>query len=169
MKNTFLISKICSNLPPTSWSSNGNENLLNFNKNIDFQAYVFTDAPQIIGVEMNEEFCKLQNDTIRKYKMTDRIEVVNKKIEECKDLVESADVIVFNNALEFYVPDNVSIEIWCFLKEHIKPNALLVTRPHLKAIFKNLKSDLLVEEKWVEPCKVEDEDETHSIGVYKVR
>ncbi len=36
---------------------------------------MFTDAKKLIGVEMNDYFCKLQTEMVRKHRLQDRIEV----------------------------------------------------------------------------------------------
>ena len=41
----------------------------------DSQAYYFSDAQQIVGVEMNSELCELQNNVVDKYQMQDKIKV----------------------------------------------------------------------------------------------
>lgn len=40
-----------------------------------YSGYLFTRASKLIGVELNEWFCKLQQDMVNKYKMGDRVEV----------------------------------------------------------------------------------------------
>ncbi|XP_058801818.1 uncharacterized protein LOC131674805 [Phymastichus coffea] len=122
-----------------------------------YGAYVLTDASQIIGVEMNEDLCKLQREIIEKYKMQDRIEVMCKKIEESDDVVKSADVIVINNAFEFYVTDEKQVEIWQFLKSNIKSKCILVTRPHLETTFENLDTGINLKT-WVKPYRLNGEE-----------
>lgn len=106
---------------------------------------------------MNEDLCKLQNDIIKKYEMQDRTEVLCKKIEDSKDIVKSADVILINNAFEFYVSDEKQIEIWQFLRHNIKSKSILVTRPHLETTFKNLNTAIDLQS-WVKPYRLNDEE-----------
>lgn len=40
-----------------------------------FQGYLFSSASQLIGLEISEEFVKLQNEIVEKYQMADRIKV----------------------------------------------------------------------------------------------
>ena len=42
---------------------------------VSAQGHVFSSASQLIGLELSEEFVKLQNDIMQKYKLTDRIKV----------------------------------------------------------------------------------------------
>ncbi|XP_011504865.1 PREDICTED: uncharacterized protein LOC105367779 [Ceratosolen solmsi marchali] len=115
-----------------------------------YGAYVFTDASRIIGVEMNEDLCKLQKDIVSKYNMEDRIEVLHKRIEEAEDIVQLADVIIINNPFEFYVSENEHIQIWQFLRRHIKRETILITCPHLETIFKSLNTQIHLSN-WVKP------------------
>ncbi|KAK1124941.1 hypothetical protein K0M31_006286 [Melipona bicolor] len=118
-----------------------------------YGAHVFTSAEKIIGVEMNEECCQLQRDIINKYNMNDRIKIVNKRIEECPEIVQTSDVIIVNNPFEFYVSESVHKEIWKFLISNIQSRTILVTKPSIETIFKNLKIDSA--NKWVKFYKSE--------------
>jgi hypothetical protein len=42
---------------------------------ISFQGYLFSSAEKIIGIEIDVNFCQLQQRMIEKYNMTDRINV----------------------------------------------------------------------------------------------
>lgn len=88
---------------------------------------------------MNKEHCLLQHDIVNKYNMDDRIEIVNNRIEECPEIVQASDVIVMNNPFEFYVSESVHREIWKFLIANIQSRTILVTKPSIETIFKNLK------------------------------
>jgi len=118
---------------------------------------VYTDAKRIIGVEMNEEFCNLQNETVCKFKMDDRIAILHKRIEEVPEIIKQSDVIIINNAFEFYLSRDVQIDIWKFLRTAIKPRTLLVTRPSVETTFRTLVIGISVEE-WLKPFKKSDSD-----------
>lgn len=40
------------------------------------QGHVFSSSSQLIGLEISEEFVKLQNDIVQKYQLTDRVKVL---------------------------------------------------------------------------------------------
>lgn len=130
------------------------------------QAYVYTDAERIIGVEMNEEFCNLQNEIIRKYKMDDRISILQKRIEELPETIKQSDVIVINNSFEFYSSRSIQIYIWKFLRAAIKPGTLLITRPSVEATFKTLSIRISIE-KWLKPLKKSCSDKFSFLSNYE--
>ncbi|XP_015440429.1 PREDICTED: uncharacterized protein LOC107195157 [Dufourea novaeangliae] len=146
-----------------------------------YGAHIFSSAQKIIGVEMNKDLCTLQSDMIHKYKMNDRIEIVNKRIEECPDIVQSSNVIIMNNPFEFYVPESVHTEIWKFLKANIQRGTILVTRPAIETTLMNLKTGILMKN-WIKPFKSDritkgpqvfgsltfDSDEHSEINFYEV-
>lgn len=103
---------------------------------------------------MNKELCMLQYDIVHKYKMNDRIEIVNKRIEECPEIVQKSDIIIMNNPFEFYVAESVHIEIWKFLKANIQSGTILVTRPPIETTFKTLKTGISIS-KWLRPHESE--------------
>lgn len=120
-----------------------------------YGAHTFTAAKRIIGVEMNEELCELQLEMIGKYEMTDRIEIVNKRVEDCPELVRDSDVIVLNNPFEFYVAESVHTEIWKFLRANIRRGTILVTRPSIETTLKDLQTGISIDE-WVKPFDYEE-------------
>ncbi|XP_029037389.1 uncharacterized protein LOC114873327 [Osmia bicornis bicornis] len=119
-----------------------------------YGTHIVTSAKRIIGVEMNKELCMLQYDIVHKYKMNDRIEIVNKRIEECPEIVQKSDIIIMNNPFEFYVAESVHIEIWKFLKANIQSGTILVTRPPIETTFKTLKTGISIS-KWLRPYESE--------------
>lgn len=118
-----------------------------------YGAYTFTSAKKIIGVEMNKELCSLQNDIVNKYKMNDRIEIVNRRIEECPEIIQKSNIIIIHNPFEFYVSHSVHRDIWAFLKATIQSGTILVTKPSIETTFKNLKIKEV--NKWVKPYERE--------------
>lgn len=84
--------------------------------------------------------------------MDDRISVLHKRIEEVPEVIKQSDVIVINNSFEFYLPRDVQIDIWTFLKAAIKPGTLLIARPSVETTFKTLSIGISVE-KWLKPLK----------------
>ncbi|CAK9798897.1 hypothetical protein ANTQUA_LOCUS1771 [Anthophora quadrimaculata] len=123
-----------------------------------YGAHILTSAKKIIGVEMNKELCTLQFDVVKKYNMNDRIEIVNKRIEECPDIVQESDIIIMNNPFEFYVSESVHIEIWKFLKANIQSGTILITRPPIETTFKSLKTGISIN-KWVKRYESEKTEE----------
>ncbi|XP_057329528.1 uncharacterized protein LOC130670244 [Microplitis mediator] len=139
-----------------------------------YGAYVFTDAEKIIGVEMNKEFCDIQNQIVKEFKMIKRVEVINKDIKNAADVLKSADVVVLNNVFESYLPEDKQAEMWNFLKEHIKKGAFIVSRPHIKEILDKLDVNINVDE-WVKKvegtegsCQTEIKSVTVEIPLSKI-
>lgn len=53
----------------------GNVNWTGYLVSVCYKGYLFTQAKKLIGIELNEWFCQLQRDIVKRYKMNDRIEV----------------------------------------------------------------------------------------------
>ena len=66
------------------------------------QGYLYSAASKLIGVEMNQFFYCLQQETVEKFKMADRVELVHGDICNQSDLLNSVDVIVLNNVFECF-------------------------------------------------------------------
>ncbi|KAL2745389.1 uncharacterized protein V1477_006244 [Vespula maculifrons] len=115
-----------------------------------YGAYVYTDAIKIIGIEMNKEFCDLQCSIVNQYKMNDRIEILHKKIEDAPEVVRTSDVVVMNNPFEFYLPESIQVEMWRFLKDNLKKGTILVVRPNIETMLKDLQTGIVINN-WLRP------------------
>ena len=66
------------------------------------QAYVYSRAQHIVGIEVNSYFSELQAKVISKYGLSSRVKVVNADVRHQAQLLHTADVIVMNNVFEFF-------------------------------------------------------------------
>lgn len=82
--------------------------------------------------------------------MNDRITVFHNRIEEMPKVIEESDIIIMNNPFEFYLPEDVQIDIWKFLRATIKKGTILVTCPSIEVTFRTLQLDNSVE-MWLKP------------------
>ncbi|KAL0271198.1 UNVERIFIED_CONTAM: hypothetical protein PYX00_008369 [Menopon gallinae] len=103
-----------------------------------YGAYLLTPASKIVGVELNNEFCKLQEKIVQKYNFKDRIEIVCSNIFNRIDLLSTADIIILNNVFEFFADVSECINAWHLLSQHIKVGCIIVTIPHLHDTFSRL-------------------------------
>ena len=103
-----------------------------------YGAYTLTKASQIVGVEMNEEFCELANATVQKHNMDDRISVVHAELSTVPEVLREADVVILHNVFDWFVPAEVQIVIWQLIRANLKPGTLLVTSPEIQQSLKPL-------------------------------
>ncbi|KAG0241070.1 hypothetical protein BGW41_006407 [Actinomortierella wolfii] len=99
-----------------------------------YAGHLFTEAKKLIGVEMNEYFCNLQTEMVRKHRLQDRIQVVHDNLLNQADLLKSADVVIMNNVFQFFAPLETQRQLWEFLYTHLKgrKGVILVTIPALQ-------------------------------------
>ncbi|KAF9156098.1 hypothetical protein BG015_007275 [Linnemannia schmuckeri] len=104
-----------------------------------YAGHLFTEAKKLIGVEMNDYFCKLQTEMIRKHRLQDRIEIVHDNLLNRANLLEQADIVIMNNVFQFFSPVDVQQQLWKFLHTHLKSRkgALLITIPSLQEQLKD--------------------------------
>ncbi|KAM9711315.1 uncharacterized protein ACBT57_020744 isoform 4-T4 [Dama dama] len=67
------------------------------------KGYLYSSASQLYGVELNGDFCQLQEMIIKKYQFTDRIKVLHADICTQGLLLQNADVIIMNNVFEYFL------------------------------------------------------------------
>lgn len=96
------------------------------------QGYVYSSASRLIGLELSEDFVRLQNDTLHKYGLSDRVQVrvsdrpssllthtlshtfnknspptpaqvLHANVCTQEVLLQGADVLVMNNVFEYFM------------------------------------------------------------------
>ncbi|KAI8062267.1 S-adenosyl-L-methionine-dependent methyltransferase [Gongronella butleri] len=149
-----------------------------------YTGHLFTRAKRIIGVEINDWFCQLQQKTIKKYKMDDRVKVLCQDIQAVPELLnKDADVVIMNNVFQFFNDLPTQQKIWQFVRNETrkKSGLLLVTLPSLQEQLKEagLSPNKLLKG-WVKEVKLnydggwfehinDDElEEIQQVHVYKV-
>ncbi|XP_067390218.1 uncharacterized protein [Emydura macquarii macquarii] len=68
-----------------------------------FGGYLYSSASQLYGVEINADFCQLQEMIIAKYQFTNRVKVLCSDICTQASLLQNADVVVMNNVFEYFL------------------------------------------------------------------
>jgi len=140
-----------------------------------YAGHLMSKASKLIGVEINEFFANLQKDFItKKFKLSDRIEVIHADVLTQAPLLGSADVVVMNNVFEFFESDSERhAQLWKFIRGAVsKSGAMLVTIPALHESLEKAKVDLDLG-KWVEEVQIvypsdEDLENLQDVHLYKV-
>lgn len=98
-----------------------------------YGAYLMSEASCIVGVEIDPTFCQVQNQIVTKYNLQDRVQVYQKDIQHCGQLIQQADVIILNNVFEFFMPLDTQKSIWNFLYQNVrKKGCFIVTVPSIQ-------------------------------------
>ncbi|XP_053553738.1 uncharacterized protein LOC128645031 [Bombina bombina] len=119
-----------------------------------YAGYIYSSASRLYGVEMNAEFCDLQEKTISKYHFGDRIQIYHSDVCSQKSLLQDADVVVLNNVFEYFLDKTEQTKAWMFLKETLrKSGCLLVTVPSLQESLQKLQMNIQLDQ-WVEEIKL---------------
>ncbi|XP_055464688.1 uncharacterized protein LOC129678040 [Psammomys obesus] len=142
-----------------------------------YGGYLYSSALQLCGVELNGEFCQLQEMIIKKYQFSDRIKVLHADICTQSALLQSADVIVMNNVFEYFLTEAEQASAWDSIIHNVrKRGSLLVTVPSLQDSLMSLQINLQLSS-WVEeiPLHLEeypqmdaDREALEQIHLYKV-
>lgn len=127
-----------------------------------YAGYYFSNASSLIGVEINNYFVNLQKDTVKKFKLSDRIQIIAGDIFNQATLFEKSDVIVLHNVFEMFHDLEKNRECWNKIRKMIqKKGQIIVASPSLEQSFKELKLKHLTLEGWIKPLeqlKLEEND-----------
>ncbi|XP_074441245.1 uncharacterized protein LOC141742561 isoform X1 [Larus michahellis] len=119
-----------------------------------FAGYLYSSASQLYGVEMNADFCQLQEMMVTKYQFIDRIKVVHADICTEASLLQKADVVVMNNVFEYFLDRQEQARAWEFIAFNVrKRGSLLVTVPSLKESLSKLQTNIQLNQ-WVEEMQL---------------
>ncbi|XP_032917932.1 uncharacterized protein LOC116997402 isoform X1 [Catharus ustulatus] len=142
-----------------------------------FAGYLYSSASQLYGVEMNADFCQLQEMMITKYEFIDRIKVVHADICTQPSLLQKADVVVMNNVFEYFLDRREQARAWEFIACNVrKRGSLLVTVPSLEESLSKLQTDVQLSQ-WVEEVQLNydvcmekdvDREALEQIHLYKI-
>ncbi|XP_062432073.1 uncharacterized protein LOC134140628 [Rhea pennata] len=142
-----------------------------------YKGYLYSSASQLYGVEMNADFCQLQEMTITKYQFIDRIKVVHADICTQASLLQKADVVVMNNVFEYFLDRLEQARAWEFIACNVrKRGSLLVTVPSLEESLSKLQTDIQLSQ-WVEEIQLNydvymekeaDKEALEQIHLYKI-
>ncbi|XP_064280039.1 uncharacterized protein LOC135302927 isoform X4 [Passer domesticus] len=141
------------------------------------KGYLYSSASQLYGVEMNADFCQLQEMMITKYEFIDRIKVVHADICTQPSLLQKADVVVMNNVFEYFLDRQEQARAWEFIACNVrKRGSLLVTVPSLEESLSKLQTDIQLGQ-WVEEVQLNydvyiekdvDREALEQIHLYKI-
>jgi len=141
-----------------------------------YGAYYYSAASKIVGIEINGDLCHIQKDIVQKFELGDRISVMEGDMCNMPDVIRSGDVIILNNVFDWFMPPELQITMWKFLRSTLSPGSMLVTIPSLESSLKPLNTGIDLDT-WVEPLpksgtrgsqEENDEVETSEVCLYRV-
>ncbi|XP_004612173.2 uncharacterized protein LOC101555821 isoform X1 [Sorex araneus] len=142
-----------------------------------YGGYFYSSALQLYGVELNGEFCQLQEMIIKKYQFADRIKVIHADICTQSLLLQNADVIIMNNVFEYFLDEAEQASAWEYISQNVrKKGSLLVTVPSLQDSLSAFQINIPLSS-WVEevplnydvfPDKDIDREALEQIHLYKI-
>ncbi|XP_012867696.1 PREDICTED: uncharacterized protein LOC105982597 [Dipodomys ordii] len=142
-----------------------------------YGGYLYSSAIQLYGVELNGDFCQLQEMVIKKYQFSDRIKVLHADICTQGSLLQNADVIIMNNVFEYFLNEAQQVSAWEYISHNVrKKGSLLVTVPSLEDSLSGLQTNIELS-LWVEevplnyevyPQKDIDREALEQIHLYKI-
>ncbi|PRD26841.1 UNVERIFIED_CONTAM: hypothetical protein NCL1_36992 [Trichonephila clavipes] len=128
----------------------------NYCKNCgSIDAYYCSAASKIIGVEINQDLCTLQNHIIDKYNLRDRIQVICNNVCNLPEVVHAANVIILNNVFECFMPKETQKQIWVWLKKHITSGTILITVPSMEETLSSLETGIDISS-WLKKIPITD-------------
>lgn len=113
-------------------------------------AYCYSAASKIVGVEINADLCSLQRAVVEKYRLADKISIVEGDMCGLAETIKTGDVVVLNNVFDWFMAPDVQVQMWKFLRATLSPGALIVTIPSLETSLEPLDTGIDLNT-WVRP------------------
>ncbi|XP_074660362.1 uncharacterized protein LOC141912844 isoform X2 [Tubulanus polymorphus] len=150
-----------------------------------YGAYFYSSAERIVGVEISADWCRIQQQIIEKYKLSDRIEVLNSDVSLQSSLLSTGDVVIMNNVFEYFMPDEEQKKMWMFLSQTVrKSGALIITLPSIEESMKQLqlqfpqnwlcqidldsKREIISRELFPDEIDAIEDNQLHNVYLYEV-
>uniref|UniRef100_A0A915PGS9 Methyltransferase type 11 domain-containing protein n=1 Tax=Setaria digitata TaxID=48799 RepID=A0A915PGS9_9BILA len=100
-----------------------------------YAAYSYSNGlVNAVGIEMNKDFCMLQNKIIETNGMDRNIKIINDDVRKQTEVVSAADIVVLHNVFSFFLSLTDQTECWEFLRRSIRPGAAVISNPAIEAI-----------------------------------
>lgn len=115
-----------------------------------YGAYYYSQASKIIGIEINSDFCRLQEKTVKQYGLADRVSIVEGDMLGLTPTIGSSQVTVLNNVFSWFLPEKKQVKMWKCLHSCLAPGSLLVTIPALETSLESLSTGIDLST-WVQP------------------
>ncbi|KAF7651680.1 hypothetical protein LDENG_00107230 [Lucifuga dentata] len=140
-----------------------------------YGGYLYSSASRLVGVEISQEFVRLQKLMVEKYRFSDRVQVLHADISTQDVLLQNSDVLIMN-VFEFFMEPAEQCKVWRFIMQTFrKKGSLLVTVPSLQEALSALQEAL--QPGWVEELPLDydvylgkdvDPDALRQIHLYRV-
>lgn len=119
-----------------------------------YGGYVYSSASRLLGLEISEEFVRLQDDMLHRYGMHLRAQVVHGDVCKQDALLQAADVMILNNVFEYFMEPSEQIRAWRFIMQTFRRSgSLLITVPSLQESLSALQE--VLQPDWVEELPVD--------------
>jgi len=105
-------------------------------------AYYYSQAARVVGIEINGDLCSLQRAVVEKYRLGDRVTVVEGDMCRLGETIKTGDVVILNNVFDWFMAPEVQVQMWKFLRNNISPGSLLVTIPSLETSLEHLNTGI---------------------------
>ncbi|XP_029972971.1 uncharacterized protein LOC115406859 isoform X2 [Salarias fasciatus] len=115
---------------------------------------VYSSASRLLGLELSQDFVRLQEEMLHRYGMNLRAQVVHGDVCTQDALLRTADVLIMNNVFEYFMEPSEQVRAWRFIMQTFRRSGcLLVTVPSLQESLSALQEAL--QPGWVEELPVD--------------
>ncbi|KAL0486699.1 hypothetical protein AKO1_001629 [Acrasis kona] len=84
-----------------------------------YYAHLFTSTKKLIGVEINPFFAKLQQTTLNKFKMQNRVQIINEDFLTLSQTINECDILIMHNVFEWFCSQEEHKNVWYKLKNQV--------------------------------------------------
>ncbi len=120
-----------------------------------YYAHIFTQASEVVGIELNKYFVDLCQKVVKGHKMNDRIRLVNSDVFKQTELVHGADIVIMHNVFEWFANYEQQKNIWQRVRRELltKSGQIIVSTPALEqsVISAGVDLDEFDFDSWVRP------------------
>ena len=94
-----------------------------------YAACFFASTKEAVGVELNPELCKVQEEALKIFGLRGRARVICDDVRNQLQVISDANVVVLHNVFQFFLEKKEAANAWSTLMRALRPGAFLVTCP----------------------------------------
>lgn len=97
-----------------------------------YAACVFAKTKEAVGIEMNADLCKVQEEALKIFGFQGRARIICDDVLKQQQVLAKANVVVLHNVFQFFLEKKEAADAWSILMGALSPGTLLVTCPPIE-------------------------------------
>uniref|UniRef100_A0A914CGZ6 Phosphatidic acid phosphatase type 2/haloperoxidase domain-containing protein n=1 Tax=Acrobeloides nanus TaxID=290746 RepID=A0A914CGZ6_9BILA len=115
-----------------------------------YAAAEFRNFKEVVGIEMNSEFCQIQLKVVEEHHFSTPIKIICDDMRNQLEILSKANFVIMNNVFGFFQNVETQVDCWRKLRNSFNIGTILIHNPSLDSVTAHLDLGFDLNE-WLEP------------------